>query len=190
MFIEKATPNTNYGMRGSISLALNPVMHLTEEEFKRCMADFYNVENRLLNISHNFYDELIISVFRTLIVDLFDFHVRINKKTEVPSQSMLTLGRFMDMLERGDYRTEREVSYYASKLCVTPKYLSEICKNISGFSALWWINRYTILDIIRQLRDRSKTLSDIADQFNFSSPSYFSRYTQRYLGESPSDFRK
>ena len=36
VFIEKATPNNNYGMRGSLSLAQNPVMHLTDEEFERC----------------------------------------------------------------------------------------------------------------------------------------------------------
>ncbi len=28
-----------------------------------------------------------------------------------------------------------------------------------------------------------------ADLFNFSSASYFSRYVQRYLGETPSDYR-
>lgn len=97
--------------------------------------------------------------------------------------------RFIGMLERGDYRRNLEVTYYASELCIAPKDLSEISKSITGNSANWWINRFTILDISRQLRDRSLSFVDISEMFNFSSPAYFSRYVQRYLGESPSEYR-
>lgn len=38
-------------------------------------------------------------------------------------------------LERGDYRRSREVGYYADRLCVTPKYLSEVCRKVSGYAA-------------------------------------------------------
>ena len=65
----------------------------------------------------------------------------------------------------------------------------KIIEDITGHSAGWWINRFTILDISRQLRDRSQNISDIAETFNFTSPSYFSRYVQRFLGESPTDYR-
>ncbi|MBR5498774.1 MAG: AraC family transcriptional regulator, partial [Bacteroidales bacterium] len=65
------------------------------------------------------------------------------------------------MLHRGDYRARREVSHYASKLCVTPKHLSQISREVTGFSAGWWINRFTSLDISRQLRDKSQSITDI-----------------------------
>ena len=39
---------------------------------------------------------------------------------------------FMSMLERGDFRQNRDIGYYADKLCVTSKYLSEVCKKVSG----------------------------------------------------------
>ena len=108
---------------------------------------------------------------------------------EVQSQSATVMQRFINMLERGDYRKNREVTYYASELCIAPKYLSEISKSITGNSANWWINRFTVLDISRQLRNRSLSFVDISEMFNFSSPAYFSRYVQRYLGESPSEYR-
>lgn len=41
-----------------------------------------------------------------------------------------------------------------------------------------------------QLRNRSLSFVDISEMFNFSSPVYFSRYVQRYLGESPSEYRR
>lgn len=190
VFIEKATPNNNYGMRGSLSLSQNPVMHLSDEEFSRCKRDFEEVERRLVMVWHHFHYDLMISTVQTLILDFFDFHARINGGTsDIQSQSALVMSRFVGMLERGDYRLNREVSYYASELCVTPKYLSEISKAITGNSANWWINRFTILDISRQIRNRNLSFVDISEMFNFSSPAYFSRYVQRYLGESPSEYR-
>jgi AraC-like DNA-binding protein len=98
--------------------------------------------------------------------------------------------RFMALLNRGDYKKNRELTYYADKLFVTPKYLSEVCKKVSGFPANYWINRYTILDISRQLRNRKQTLAALADAYNFSSTSYFCRYVQKYLGVKPSDLRE
>ena len=188
-FIEKATPNNNYGMRGSLSLAQDPVMHLTDEEFDRCLQDFREVERRLGMTWHHFQDDLMLSVVQTLILDFFDFHARINGPSDIQFQAASVMQRFIGMLERGDYRQNREVSYYASELCVAPKYLSEISKTVTGNSANWWINRFTILDISRQLRDRSLSFTEISDLFNFSSPAYFSRYVQRYLGETPSEYR-
>ena len=67
--------------------------------------------------------------------------------------------------------------------------LAEISKSITGNTASWWINRFTVLDISRQLRDRSLSFVDISELFNFSSPAYFSRYVQRYLGASPTEYR-
>lgn len=72
---------------------------------------------------------------------------------------------------------------------MTPKYLSEICKKVSGHSANFWINRYTTLEIARLLRNPELTLAEITDMLHFSSSAYFSRYVQAKLGVSPSKYR-
>ena len=83
----------------------------------------------------------------------------------------------------------RDIAYYADWLCVTPKYLSETCKSISGSGAAYWINRYTSVEIARLLRDRSLTLTDIAYRFDFSSTAHLSRYIRQNLGISASEIR-
>jgi AraC-like DNA-binding protein len=93
-------------------------------------------------------------------------------------------------LEKGEYKSNREVSLYAEKLFVTPKYLSEVCKKVSGHSATFWIDRFTITEITRQLKNKEHTLTTIAEEMNFSSISYFSRYVQRILGISPTEYRQ
>lgn len=99
-------------------------------------------------------------------------------------------GKLMEMLEDGSYREHREVTWYADCLYITSKYLSEVSKKVSGYAANYWINRYTILDISRLLKDKSLTFVQISDMFGFSSPAYFSRYVQHNLGMNPTDYRE
>lgn len=188
-FIDLCTPQSNYGTKGTLALFLNPVMHLTPEQQIVCRRDFDLLEQRIRDTEHRFYRETLINAMQAAILDFFDFHARIYGESDISTQNASIMNRFLNMLESGTYREHREVSYYADCLCVTSKYLSEVSKKVSGFAANYWINRYTILDITRLLRDKSLTFVQISDMFGFSSPAYFSRYVQQNLGMKPSDYR-
>ena len=189
-FIELCTPQSNYGMKGSLDLFLNPVMHLTPEQQIVCRRDFELLELRILNTGHHFYQETLINAMQAAILDFFDFHASLYGQSDISTQNASIMSRFLKMLEEGMYREHREVSYYADCLCVTSKYLSEVSKKVSGYAANYWINRYTILDISRLLRDKSLSFVQISDMFGFSSPAYFSRYVQQNLGLTPTGYRK
>lgn len=189
-FVEHCTPQSNYGMKGQLALFVNPIMHLTPRAFELCMSDMENLEFRIATKTFPFYLEGIRCATQLLIIDFFNFHAFLNGDTTISPQYATIMNKFLSMLENGEYRRHREVNYYASEICVTPKYLSEICKKVSGHSANFWINRYTTLDISRQLRNKKLTFVEISDLFNFSSPAYFSRYVQHNLGMNPSDYRE
>jgi len=155
-----------------------------------CRNDFRMVEQRLVDTGHHFHRDMLIAAVQMLILDFFDFHSHLYDETDISTQSATIINRFLSMLEDGTYRQHREVSYYADRLCVTPKYLSEVSKKVSGYAANYWINRYTALDIARLLRDKSLTFVRISDMFGFSSPAYFSRYVQRNLGVNPTKYRE
>ena len=76
-FIELCTPQNNYGMKGQLSLFLNPVMRLDREQQDICKKDFENIEYRFNNENHNFYRDIMINVIQTMILDFFDFHSHI-----------------------------------------------------------------------------------------------------------------
>lgn len=189
-FISLCTPQSNYGTKGQLALFLNPVMRLTPEQQEVCRSDFRMVEQRLADTGHHFHRDILIAAVQMLILDFFDFHSHLYDETDISTQTASIMNRFLSMLEDGTYRRHREVSYYADRLCVTPKYLSEVSKNVSGYAANYWINRYTALDIARLLRDKSLTFVCISDMFGFSSPAYFSRYVQRNLGVNPTEYRE
>ena len=188
-FIELATPQSNYGIQGTLALFLNPVMPLTDSRFAILKQDFDNIETRLNWQVSKFHQDVMINAVQTMIIDYFEIHAHIYEETEQSTQTTKVMSDFLALLERGDYREHRDIAYYADHLCVTPKYLSEVSKKSSGMAANFWINRFTILEISRLLRDKSLTFTQISDMFNFSSTSYFSRYVLNNLGISPSAYR-
>lgn len=188
-FIELSTPLSNYGMKGQLALFLGPVMKLDAGQLELCRKDFEMVEERLAQTDHHFRRDLLIASVQLLIIDFFDFHSHLYGVDNIPLQSAAIMSRFLNMLENGTYREHREVKWFADKLCVTPKYLSEVSRKVSGYPANYWINRYTVLDLSRLLRDKSLTFVRISDMFGFSSPAYFSRYVQQHLGVSPTEYR-
>lgn len=189
-FIERCTPRNNYGIKGTLALYQNPIMQMDEFYFKRLLLDFTQIEERLNDKDNDFQEDTLISVTQLLFLDFFHIHAQRNGLANISFQDSDIIARFMQMLEHGDYIKNREISYYADKLCVTPKYLSEVCKNVSGKTANYWITRFTTIHIRRLLQDREMSFTDISNYFKFSSPAYFSRFVQKNLGTSPSHFRE
>lgn len=96
--------------------------------------------------------------------------------------------RFFSMIEARHPKTQRDVFYYINELNVTSKCLSYTIKRIPGQSVSSHINNATT-SIIGYLNDNRLSITQIADEMNFSSVSYFSRYCTKHIGMSPARFR-
>lgn len=191
-YIEFCTPRSNYGVKGSLSLFQNPIMKLNDEQFERLDMDFHYMEYRYTQDNHRFQDDIMYCCTQALFLDFYDFRASEynDSKDIVTEQNASLMGRFFELLNQGNYIKHREVTWYADKLFVTSKYLSEVCKSVSGKAANYWINRYATIHIRRLLRERDMTFTQISDMFEFSSPAYFSRFVQKNLGTTPSAFRQ
>lgn len=85
---------------------------------------------------------------------------------------------------------ERNVSFYADKLCLTPKYLSTLIKTTTGKSVFSWINTASILAAKVLLKTKDLSISQIAEELNFPNPSFFGRFFKKHTGMTPNEFRK
>ncbi len=180
----------NYGMFGHLSLLSEPVMHLSPAEYTVCAQDIRLLRERLQLTEHTYYSEMIETLTMVHVLNLYDIHARRSQPTDIPKRAAELMQRFVEQLETGVYRTERELGYYASELCITPHYLSEISRLCTHQPASYWIELYTVNEIVRQLTETYRPLSDIAFDLHFSSEAYFTRYVQKFLGTTPSQFRK
>lgn len=190
-YLNTNLPKSDYNIIGTMAMLRNPVLPMQRADMERCLMNFAEIRRRVQQPYHNFFAQVMRRAVETMIFDFYDIHARhTGQRIEGVSQPVRIMQRFIGLLDEGHFRRERSVDYYASRLCITAKYLSECCIAVSGHNASHWIDRYTTDEIARQLADRHKPLTDIAYDLHFSSPSYLSRYVVRTLGCSPSDYRK
>lgn len=96
---------------------------------------------------------------------------------------------FLNVLN-ANFKREREVCFYADKLCMTAKHLSQVVKDITGRTALDIIEEYVITESKALLLSTSMSIQQICDNLNFPSQSVFGKYFKRITALSPSEYRK
>ena len=188
-FITSMAIQSNYGIIGHMSLLQNPVMKLSPHDYRICLEDMWKLHERLNETQHLFREEMLGHLLLVHILDLYDIHAKSQAERNISERNGDLLRRFVELLYHKEYIQNRNLAHYASRLCITPHYLTEVCKKVSGKPATYWIDRFTTHEIARLLLQKEIPLKEIADRMNFSSLSYFSRYVQKQMGVSPSEYR-
>jgi AraC-like DNA-binding protein len=94
---------------------------------------------------------------------------------------------FLALLEQY-YTQERSISFYADRMCLTPKYLSTIVKEVSGKHGMQWIDEYVALEAKALLREGTMSVKQVSDKLNFPSQSMFGRFFKKMTGYSPKQY--
>lgn len=97
--------------------------------------------------------------------------------------------RFIEEL-RLHYTRERSVKFYADRLCLTPKYLSQVIHAVSGRHAGEWIRDYVILEAKALLKSGQYTIQQVSDMLNFANQSFFGVYFKKAVGFSPTAYKE
>lgn len=189
-FLSNQLPNGHYGIAASVMLGNNPVMPVSDADALQLSKDFHLICERLGDTRHSFHKELVGSLILVMVYDLYEFHSKIFG-SQVSSQRTIDLvGMLSEMLASGLAKRHRDVAYYASRLNVSPKYLSDTVRRNTGQTVISLINRHTVPIIIDYLRNTSLSISQIADEMGFASLTYFSYYVRKHLGMSPKAYRE
>ncbi len=188
-FLQNLLPSNNYSIGGSISLNQDPIIQLADEQAKHLLEDFHRLRDRMGNCHWQFYREVMGSLCLTMMYDIFEAHAQREATDSHTDRTTYIVKQLMVLLATGISRTEREVSYYAKRLNVSPKYLSATIKRVTGYSVTSYIDRHTIPILKDYLDDERLSLTQIAEIMNFTTLSYFSRYCTKHLGKSPSEYR-
>ena len=97
--------------------------------------------------------------------------------------------RLIQLIEQY-YMKERGVGFYADKLCLSPKYLSALAKNICGYTVQELVFKAIIRKSISLLKNTQKDILEISNELNFPNASYFGTFFKKQMGMSPQQYRR
>lgn len=178
----------------TINMLKSPIMEMAPEEVNLASQYFQLIDNVITTDSEYRNDSiryLLTSIFYLIGGMLIK---RLNAAQEDDDKAPSTRHKrvfevFVKLVEKY-HNKERSVSFYADKLCISPKYLSQIIKKVSGFSAPDIINKYVILEAQHLLRHTDLSVKEIADQLNFPNQSFFYKYFKAHTGCTPNSYRQ
>lgn len=82
------------------------------------------------------------------------------------------------------------VTYCADKLCLSPNYLSDLMRRVTGYPLRWHIDQKALNVAKIRLKDKSKSIDVVSQELGFSYSQHFSRWFKRMDGHTPSEYRK
>ena len=167
----------------------HPVVGLNEDEIK-LLESYYSLLSRKTDKLNPHFSELAVhKLAHALFYDLYNFVYRhMQDKDFELSHPNSIFNRFITLVEEYHLK-ERDIIFYANKLCLTPKYLSSVIHAASGKFAGEWIDDYVITLAKSLLVSSTKTIQEISYSLNFPSPSTFTKFFKRIMKMSPREYR-
>ena len=187
-FLLEYNPEKVWASKAFVFIKKNPVFHLDERGKAMIEHNLIQIKRRIAE-PHLFQKEILGRQLQIFLLDLWEIYKNAMENIQqTDNSSALLFTRFMNLLPEHS-KTEREVAFYADKLCVSAKYLSEVVKKSSGHPASYWINGYAMQEILAYLKRSDLTLAEISNKMSFYNPAHFTRFVKKQTGDSPTELR-
>ena len=164
-----------------------------DKPFNRMLAADYDLL-RVAVEQPNFVarNKMITALLVHLLLTLYNASDRPENTTQSDNskRSRQLLNHFFELVSENILSGQRNIPFYAEKLCVSERYLFKVCKKETGKTPKDLINEFLVGQIKNALLTTEMTHQQIADQFNFPDQSAFGQFFKRQEGMSPSEFRQ
>lgn len=175
----------------TLAVTESPVLKI-DDQSRLLMTNYYALlQFKLRHPDSPYRAETIRALFQSIFYDLCGLVLsRCTAGCTNPAtrHGDVLMRRFLHLLADAQGR-KRSVTYFAEKLCVTPKYLSAVCKRATGRSAKEWIHQYTVEIMQQQLRYTDRSIKEICNLLEFPNLSVFGKFARSALGMSPTAYR-
>ncbi|GAA4322418.1 AraC family transcriptional regulator [Mucilaginibacter gynuensis] len=182
--------NKNIDAMEFLSPQISPLLLLQPKEAEVLLTMVQLLKYKTDDDKQGFQHEIVLNIFAALIYEMGSLYKKQESYDDVfgTRKEELTF-RFLKLLPQ-HYREQRSVLAYAAMLNITPKYLSQTIKEITGKTAGEFIDEMVLMEAKILLNDLSLTIGQVASYLNFSDQFFFSKYFKKQAGISPSQYRK
>lgn len=174
----------------TLSSGHSPQSSLDYHDFKAVNAKMTELQKLYQKQSQHLYGkELLYLAFASLLYEVAAARQKYSTHVNAPlSRKEHIVLNFIHLVKE-HFREQRSLSFYASKLHITPKYLTETTKAISGKSASTIIEGIVNEEAMMLLDNPALSISEVATMLNFSDQSFFGKFFKRGIGISPKNYR-
>ena len=172
-------------------LSLQSLLELTDAQAAGILAICRALRNKLRQPEFRFKHDILKGYLQVLYGEICQLMVPYVEQQDAKqgSRRKQIFDRFIEEL-RLHYTRERSVKFYADRLCLTPKYLSQVIHAVSGRHAGEWIRDYVILEAKALLKSGQYTIQQVSDMLNFANQSFFGVYFKKAVGFSPTAYKE
>ncbi|MEZ2443278.1 helix-turn-helix domain-containing protein [Chitinophaga sp. RCC_12] len=169
----------------------SPHWRLNKEDALTISEHLNQLSVRADNLLHKapFAKELLHHTFFLLLYELASLSTKYQeqKASNISRKESLVIS-FTNLVQL-QFRHQRNLQQYAEQLFVTPKYLTETVKEMTGKNAGEVIDDFVMLEAKLLLDDPKLSISQVAELLHFSDQSFFGKFFKRHTGYSPKEFR-
>lgn len=166
---------------------------VADESEQRQFAGYVDLLSfKLQQHNRRYHREVMESLLRSILFDYLEMMTAAVPQAENATsegQHKVLFKRFLELLTARHVKHQL-VDTYAQELCVSPNYLTKVCREVTGKTALQWIREHTEADIRYYLLNSDMSIKEICDDLGFPNLSFFGKYCRRAFGLSPNEFRK
>jgi AraC-type DNA-binding domain-containing proteins len=174
-----------------MQLKKNPLTVFDHDEYKSFCVSLNYIRNKMHQHTHFFQEEVMKLALQILYMDLTNMFLKKGKYhiTVSLSRKEELFADFQALLWE-HCKNNRNVKFYADKLCITAQYLSSILKEQSGKSASQLIFEALITEAKGLLKSPLVKIQQVSFELNFPDQSTFGKFFKKHTGTSPLLFRK
>lgn len=167
----------------------NPVINLNPK-IGKILYDYFILMIKSSHLSTNFSSREQSSLSYTqLILGLGNLYTQ-KPKTRLYQSREHEIMKELIRLIINNYKKERQISFYASKMNTSEQYLRNLIKKTTGRTPTDIISDFVIHDAKAKLRSTEMTIQEVGFSLGFNDISFFGKYFKRYTNMSPNTYRK
>lgn len=178
---------------GFFSYSVNEALHLSDTERSTIISVFKNISDELQNRIDEFSQDVIISQIETLLNYSNRFYKRqFITRRSVSNDLLVKLEEILDDYftnEKGRTQGIPTVQFLADSLNISPSYLSDMLRSLTGQNAQQHIHYKLIEKAKERISTSSLSISEIAYELGFEHPSSFNKLFKAKTKLSPLEFR-
>lgn len=121
-----------------------------EKEREQFEGYFHTLSFKLRQQQRRYHKEVIESLLRSILFDYLEMMMaalpQMEEATTTDGQHKVLFRRFLELLTTRHVKHQL-VDTYAQELYVSPNYLTKVCREVTGKTALRWVREYREADI-------------------------------------------